>query len=1184
MYGRVASLALFNPPMSDSNNKKSFLFLTTERNLFCVLRYDELKGELITVASGDLSDRIGRPSECGQLCGVDPDCKLIGAHLYDGLFKIIPMDKTGQLREAFNLRLDELQVVDVKFLHGYSNSMPTIAVLYQDQKESRHVKTYSVDLKNKDLVPGPWHLNDVEGGTSLIIPVPQPLGGVVLVGETIIVYVDGSGGGNGSADNPKGKDPVSTGGATNTPTPMDKRSAVRMKAIATHAAPFTSSGFVDVDGSRVLLTDSAGVLHLLVLVHDGNSVKNLKLEPLGQTSIASSVSYLDNGVAFIGSAYGDSQLIKLHAKPIEVDQSDEANSHMVGVTPVSTGTSQPPQFVEILEHFTNLGPIVDFAVVDLDRYGAGEVVTCSGVAKDGTLRVVRNGVGIHERAAVELPGIKGCWNLRNGDDTSNDTFLVVTFMRETRVLAVEDDDENLDAAGESSLGEVEFSGFSVNEQTLWCGNVSGGFICQVTQTSVRLVCAKTGERRGQWTCGDDEKLKGASIVVASGNAKHVMLATSSGVLVCLAVGSGGDTGDAMDTDQHLTRVTSLVSAGGEVACLDCSSLGNDAGTDNCKEACAVGLWSAEVKTFSMPDLVELSNASLTDDVGMKGTGTQGTTNQEDTGDSSSSTSVPRSILFAKFQNAKAFLLVGLGDGGLVTFELSDSVFGKIEGSNNSSSAAITTKMSLGTKPVTLRQFKSKKQTHVFAGSDRPTVIYGNNDKLVFSNVNVGEVSYASGFDTKSFPDSLCLISDTLLTIGSVDAIQKLHVRTVPLGEQPRRIAHQQSTKTFMVLTQNEENNSSGHFVRLLCSTGYETKSSYKLKEFENDGAVCSLSFENDPNEYYVVGTAFTVPEEVEPTRGRILVFQVTNDQLTLVAEKDVKGAVYTLASFNGKVLAGINSKVQLFKWVVGGGDGGGSGGTTGGGTTAGTHTTTSPTTHELIGECSHHGHIVALYVSVKNDVIAVGDLMKSVSLLKYDPNESSITEIARDFNPNWMTAVDTLDEDSYLGAENSFNLFTLRKNSDASSDEDRSRLDVVGEFHTGEFINRFRKGSLVAKVPDASGSGASEVTVEHSTLFGTVNGVIGVIAKLSQQDFKFASEVEQAMNQVVSGIGGLSHSKYRSFHNEHQTRPCTQFVDGDLVERFLDLKPGKAKEVAKIMKSTAHDVTRKVEALQRVTH
>jgi hypothetical protein len=28
--------------------------------------------------------------------------------------------------------------------------------------------------------------------------------------------------------------------------------------------------------------------------------------------------------------------------------------------------------------------------------------------------------------------------------------------------------------------------------------------------------------------------------------------------------------------------------------------------------------------------------------------------------------------------------------------------------------------------------------------------------------------------------------------------QKLHVRTVPLGEQPRRIAHQESSRTFAV--------------------------------------------------------------------------------------------------------------------------------------------------------------------------------------------------------------------------------------------------------------------------------------------------------------------------------------------------------------------------------------------------
>ena len=59
---------------------------------------------------------------------------MIGLHLYDGLFKVIPMDQKGQLREAFNIRLEELQVLDIKFL--CATAKPTIAVLYQDTKEA----------------------------------------------------------------------------------------------------------------------------------------------------------------------------------------------------------------------------------------------------------------------------------------------------------------------------------------------------------------------------------------------------------------------------------------------------------------------------------------------------------------------------------------------------------------------------------------------------------------------------------------------------------------------------------------------------------------------------------------------------------------------------------------------------------------------------------------------------------------------------------------------------------------------------------------------------------------------------------------------------------------------------------------------------------------------------------------
>ena len=42
----------------------------------------------MTRANGDASDRVGRPVEVGQRGIVDPQCRLIGLHLYDGLFKV----------------------------------------------------------------------------------------------------------------------------------------------------------------------------------------------------------------------------------------------------------------------------------------------------------------------------------------------------------------------------------------------------------------------------------------------------------------------------------------------------------------------------------------------------------------------------------------------------------------------------------------------------------------------------------------------------------------------------------------------------------------------------------------------------------------------------------------------------------------------------------------------------------------------------------------------------------------------------------------------------------------------------------------------------------------------------------------------------------------------------------------
>lgn len=43
------------------------LFVLTERNKFVLLRYDPATGQLTTRANGDVQDRIGRPTEAGQV-------------------------------------------------------------------------------------------------------------------------------------------------------------------------------------------------------------------------------------------------------------------------------------------------------------------------------------------------------------------------------------------------------------------------------------------------------------------------------------------------------------------------------------------------------------------------------------------------------------------------------------------------------------------------------------------------------------------------------------------------------------------------------------------------------------------------------------------------------------------------------------------------------------------------------------------------------------------------------------------------------------------------------------------------------------------------------------------------------------------------------------------------------------
>lgn len=208
--------------------------------------------------------------------------------------------------------------------------------------------------------------------------------------------------------------------------------------------------------------------------------------------------------------------------------------------------------------------------------------------------------------------------------------------------------------------------------------------------------------------------------------------------------------------------------------------------------------------------------------------------------------------------------------------------------------------------------------------------------------------------------------------------------------------------------------------------------------------------------------------------------------------------------------------------------------------------------------------------------------MKSMQLLLYKPDENKLELRARDYNPSWLTAATILDDDVYLGSENNYNLYTVRKNDDVAEEEARARLQFVGGFHLGEFVNRFKSGSLVMRMPDSPFSGIP------TKLYGCISGAVGVIASIGKDHYEMLAKVQKALNKVIKGVGGLDHKEYRSFQTPFakNTAACQGFIDGDLIEQLLDLPVARREAVFAELKGELDEdtVLQFVEELSRTLH
>ncbi|RKP26192.1 CPSF A subunit region-domain-containing protein, partial [Syncephalis pseudoplumigaleata] len=383
-------------------------------------------------------------------------------------------------------------------------------------------------------------------------------------------------------------------------------------------------------------------------------------------------------------------------------------------------------------------------------------------------------------------------------------------------------------------------------------------------------------------------------------------------------------------------------------------------------------------------------------------------------------------------------------------------------------------------------------------------------RLVFAGIKLKETKAFCSFHARIYPGCLAIANTEGVVIGAVDGVRKLHIQHVPLKEMPRRLCYYAEKEMLGVLTIRTEPNprdamdledqfvesrrEERSYFHLLDAVTFDVLDQFQMRESELVETIATVSFASLHGQtYFVVGTGFTYDGDMyeELTDGRLLVFAVEDaKRLVLKAEHRVPGGVFQVVSFNGLLLACISNRTACLR------------------------------------------------CSIRGDFVAVGDLLRSVVLLRYQSEQRQFDVLAQDYTTHWTCSVTMLNDDTILAADSCYNLYTLKYHSDDPNEARREVLEDVGRFHLGDQINRF--------YPDMADPPAVQ-------LFGTVAGMIGVIVPLTMEQYMLLDQLSFNLNQLRSMPGDIEHSAWRAYHDERMEKEAMGFIDGDLVEQFLQL-------------------------------
>ncbi|PHH64423.1 hypothetical protein CDD81_4644 [Ophiocordyceps australis] len=1090
IFGTIIMLQRLQPKDSPTD----LLFVGTDRQQYFNISWNPQISQLEMVWGPihDTAEPYMRPSQSQNKCLVDPTGMFMAMHLWEGVINVfrLPTRKgqTKNIQVLDQVRLTELWMKSSIFLHSRTGH-PRIAFLYKTQlgHEEARIAIYRLtrDDKGDDVSRFDSHkdreLDDVicDPYASMLIPVPvveekryhvrnnkgaRPhLGGVLVVGETVLTYFD---------------------------------SLTYMSVTETLPEPKLYVAWAEYDGICYFLADDYGCIDLLTIetVHEltgvvitGMSVTRMRLlDPMSHISRASNLVYMGNNLLFLASHHGDSQLLRVNI----VEQT-----------------------MAVVQTLSNNAPILDFTIMDMGSRqgdsqvtsafssGQARIVAGCGAYNDGSLRSIRSGVGLHEDGVLDdIVGTRGLFALRSPGAAKVD-MLVVSSIAETRIL-------RFDANG--GIEEVfEFHGMILDQETLLAANLDDGSLLQVTPHSVRVLSM-------------------------AGDVEWALLAVEGTTLVSLNLL------DNLATASKDAEANSTSGEKDQISCLHAARSPSNLGV--------VGWWSTG--TISIVDLATLEPL-----------------HGESLRKTEDSASIARDIALVQLHppnTGESTLLVALEDGSVVTFRVTLKEF-CISGRKS---------VTLGSSPARLHILAQDDGTcNVFATTEHASLIYSSEGRIVFSATSANDATYVVPFDSVAFPKSVLMATDSHLQLCRIDKERLTHVKTLPLRETVRRVAYSPGLKAFGL----------GCIKKELVDSEEVITSSFKLVdevEFQQLGkpvvldASATLEMVESviraqlpdsagvPTERFIVGTSFLTDEEIiedGDMRGRILVLGVDSDrQVYQVLSHKLKGSCRCLGVMGNYIVAGLSKTVVVYSYSQ--------------------ETTASGSLHKM---AAYRTSSYPIDLDIAGNMIGIVDLMQSLCLVEFVPpqegTEAKLVERGRHHEPTWATSVCHLDGGRWLEADAQGNLMVLRRNEEAPAERERSRLEVTSDVNIGEQINRIRRLQAVHQ---------ENAIVTPKAFLASVEGALYLFGEISPEYQDLLMTFQERLSACLCLLGDKESGKvrfeeWRAFRGQTRTGEGPyRFIDGEMLERFLDLSETEQKSVCEGLGPSMEHLRSMVEELR----